>query len=178
MLIELSGLLGRHVTGEDGRATFEVPVGWYRLTARKSGYATIEDDFPVVRAIETVLMMRSLPKHDLGAPTSLLVQVTESGSERPIEAAEVSLVGGSARLLTNARGMARIGDLHRSPVEVSVRRIGYATRTEPVVLEAERTTLAKIAMTAEAVPLAPWRWRFAHGSWKCRECTGGSIMTG
>lgn len=158
--IELSGLRERHVTGDDGTATFEVPVGWYRLTARKSGYATLEGaiidgESAVARVIRTLLMMHSMPDHDLSAPAALLVQVTEFGSERPIEAAEVSLVGGSARQLTNVRGMARIGDLHRSPVEVSVRRIGYATRTEQVVLEAGRTTLAKVAMTVEAVPLEP-----------------------
>ena len=159
VVIELSGLRERHVTGDDGTATFEVPAGRYRLTVRKSGYATIErtieDDLPVARAIRTIVMMRRPAESDLDAPASLLVQVTEFGSERPIEAAEVSLVGGSARQLTNARGMARIGDLRRSPVEVSVRGIGYATRTEPVLLEAGRTTLAKVAMTVEAVPLAP-----------------------
>ncbi len=160
VVIELSGLQGRHVTGDDGTATFEVPVGWYRLTARKSGYATLEGaiidgESAAARGIRTLLMMHRIPDEDLSAPASLLVQVTEFGSERPIEAAEVSLVGASERLLTNARGMARFGDLRRSLVEVSVRRIGYATRTEPVVLEAERTTLAKVAMTADAVPLAP-----------------------
>ncbi len=159
VVIELSGLRERHVTGDDGTATFDVPAGRYRLTVRKSGYATIErtieDDLPVARAIRTIVMMRRPAESNLDAPASLLVQVTEFGSERPIAAAEVSLVGGSARQLTNARGMARFGDLRRSPVEVAVQRIGYATRTEPVLLEAGRTTLAKVAMTVEAVALAP-----------------------
>ena len=51
--------------------------------------------------------------------------------------------------------MAGFGGLRRSLMEVSVRRIGYAMRTEPVLLEAGRTTLAKLSMTVEAVPLAP-----------------------
>ena len=45
-VVELSGLSGRHVTDDDGTATFEVPAGWYRLAVRKSGYATIDGDFP------------------------------------------------------------------------------------------------------------------------------------
>ena len=182
VVIELSGLRERHVTGDDGTATFEVPVGWYRVTARKSGYATLEGaiidgESAVGRVIRTLLLMHRMPDGDLDAPASLLVQVTESGSGRPIEAAEISLVGTSERLLTNVRGMARIGDLRRSPVEVRVRRIGYATRTDPVHLEAGRTTLAKVAMTVEAVPLAPLEvearsrflerqgvyWRIDHG---------------
>ena len=51
--------------------------------------------------------------------------------------------------------MATFGDLRRAWVEVAVRRIGYATRTEPVLLEAELTTLVTIPMTVEAVYLAP-----------------------
>ncbi len=159
VVIELSGLRERHVTGDDGTATFDVPAGRYRLTVRKSGYATIErtieDDLPVARAIRTIVMMRRPAESDLDAPASLLVQVTEFASGHPIEAAEVSLVGESERLLTNTRGMAWFRDVRRSLVEVAVQRIGYATRTEPVLLEAERTTLAKVAMTVEAVPLAP-----------------------
>jgi hypothetical protein len=154
-VVELSGLPGRHVTDDDGTATFEVPPGWYRLAVRKSGYATIDGDFPVSRATETTLTMRRLVADALSDPGALLVKVTEAGSGSPLEAAEVSLVGGSERRLTNRRGMATFGDLRSSWVEVAVRRIGYATRTEQVLLEAERTTQVTIPMTVEAVYLAP-----------------------
>lgn len=154
-VVELSGLPGRHVTDDDGTATFEVPAGWYRLAVRKSGYAPIDGDFPVSRATETTLTMRRQVADALIAPGALLVKVTEAGSGSPLESAEVSLVGGSERRLTNRRGMATFGDLRSSWVEVAVRRIGYAPRTEPVLLEAERTTLMTIPMTVEAVYLAP-----------------------
>lgn len=47
-LTELSGKPRRYVTGTDGRVAFEVPPGYYTLTARKGGYATLRGDFRVV----------------------------------------------------------------------------------------------------------------------------------
>ena len=46
-VIALSGVVDRHVTGVDGRVSFDAAVGQYTLTIRKGGYATIQGDFRV-----------------------------------------------------------------------------------------------------------------------------------
>ena len=175
-LIELTGQSGPYVTGMDGRATFEVPAGHYTFTAHKGGYATLRGDFGVVGPSELTVVMHELGDVDTSIPERLLVRVAEFGSGRLIEGAVVSLPGGRGGL-TDGSGWVEFGDVDGKLAEVTVQMIGYRKRTEPVTLHEGRTTVVEIAMSIDAVVLAPIEvevrsgflerhgvyWRMDHG---------------
>ncbi len=153
-LIEVSGQSRRHVTGTDGRAAFDVPAGRHTLTARKGGYVTLRVDFRVVHAGELVIVMHELGDLDTSIPGRLLVSVTESGSGRSIGGATVTLAGRQARA-TDGEGWVEFGNLTEPVADVTVEVFGYETRTEPISLQAGRTTVVELAMAIDAVVLAP-----------------------
>ena len=153
-LIELSGLPRRYVTGTDGRATLEVPMGYYTLTAHKGGYATLRGDFRVIHSGELTFRMHELGDVDTSIPERLLVRVAEFGSGRLIDGAAVLLPGGQARM-TDGQGWVEFRDLSGPVAEVTVKMFGYETRTEPVSLHEGRTTVLEVAMSVDAVVLAP-----------------------
>lgn len=155
-VLELSGVANRYVTGEDGRVSFDAPVGHYTLTVRKGGYATLRGDFRVIRPGNFVLRMSQSDEGDMGAPSRLVVKVVEAYGARPIEGAMVMLADG-AMAVTNAEGRAEFRDLESRAVQLEVEMIGYASRTEPVTLHPDRTTAVEVEMTIEAVPLRPLR---------------------
>ena len=153
-LIELSGIARRYVTGLDGRISFEVPAGDYSLTVRKGGYATLQGDFRVIYQGDLTVTMHRLGDMDTSVPGRLLLRVTEFGSGRLIEGAAVSLPNGQARL-TDGQGWVAFGDLEGPNAEVTVKSFGYESRTGPVPLHEGRTTVVEVALSIDAVVLAP-----------------------
>ena len=154
-VLELSGLVHRHVTGADGRATFSAPTGNYTLTIRRAGYVTLRGGFRVIRPGDFSLSMRKGEAGDqLAAPARLLVRVVDAASGAPVEGAAVSVLDGR-RGFTDAGGRATFGGLQSDLTTLTVERIGYATREEPIALHPDQTTVAEVAMTVEAVALRP-----------------------
>ena len=156
-VLELSGLVHRHVTGTDGRVTFIAPIGNYTLTIRRSGYITLQGGFRVLRQGDFGLMMRRGEEGErLIAPARLLVRVVDSAAGEPIEGAVVTVLDGR-RAFTDARGRAEFAEMRSELAHLTVERIGYATREEPIALHPDRTTVVDVAMTVEAVALQPLR---------------------
>ena len=153
-VVSLAGVAARHVTDLDGQASFEAAVGDYELVVRRSGYETLRGDFSVLRPGDFFLdMVRSDPDNP-SAAARLVVQVADADTQKPIEGAAVSLLSGAARP-TNVRGAAAFDDLSPVLTQVTVEMIGYASRTEPVVLHPGRTTAVEVRMAVEAIELEP-----------------------
>ena len=178
-LIELSGHSRRYVTGMNGQVSFEVPVGRHTLVAHKGGYATLSGDFratSVIRSGELTFLMHELGDVDTSIPERLLVRIAEFGSGRLIEGAAVSLPGGRGGL-TDGSGWVEFRGVGGPVAEVTVQMLGYEKRTEPVTLHEGRTTVVEVAMSIDAVVLAPLEvevesrfleahgvyWRMDHG---------------
>ncbi|MDE2796838.1 MAG: hypothetical protein OXL34_18630 [Gemmatimonadota bacterium] len=153
-LIELSGLPRRYVTGMHGQVTLEVPLGHYTFTVHKGGYATLRGDFGVIGPSDLAVAMHELGDVDASIPERLLVRVAEFGTGRLIEGASVSLPGGQGGL-TDGSGWVEFGDVGGAVAEVTVQMIGYRKRTEPVTMHEGRTTVVEVAMSIDAVVLAP-----------------------
>lgn len=176
VLIELSGVSRRYVTGLAGEAYLDIPPGHYTFTVRKGGYATLRGDFGVIGASELTVVMHELGDVDTSVPGRLLVRVAEFGSGSLIEGATVSVPGAGGGL-TDGNGWVEFTDLAGPDAEVTIRMIGYRTRTEPVTLREGRTTVVEVAMAIDAVVLAPLEvevrsgfleaqgvyWRMDHG---------------
>ena len=148
-------------------------------TAHKGGYAMLRGDFRVVRvarAGELTFLMHELGDVDTSIPGRLLVRVAEFGSGRLIDGAAVSVVGGQGGL-TDGSGWVEFGEVSGPVAEVTVQMFGYERRTEPVTLHEGRTTVVEVAMSVDAVVLAPLEvvaksrylekhgvyWRMDHG---------------
>lgn len=178
-VLELSGVANRHVTGLDGRVSFDAAIGDYTLTVRKGGYATLRGDFRVIRPGDFTLRLSQSDEGDMSAPSRLVVRVVDSYAALPIEGATVTLAGG-AMAVTNAEGRAEFTDLESRLVRLEVEMIGYAARTEPVTLHPDRTTAVEVEMTIEAVPLRPLRVevrsRFLEANGVYRRMDQGRVM--
>lgn len=179
-VLELSGLVHRHVTGTDGKVTFAAPTGNYTLTIRRAGYITLQGGFRVLRPGDFNLMMR---KGELGGPLGtsarLLVKVVDAAAGMPIEGALVAVLDGR-REFTNVDGRVEFADLVTELTHLTVERIGYATREEPIALHPDRTTVVEVAMTVEAVALEPLtvevRSRFLEARGFYRRLDDGIVM--
>ena len=178
-VLELSGVPNRHVTGVDGRVTFDAAVGDYTLTVRKGGYATLRGDFSVLRPGDFSLKLSRADIDDPTAPSRLLITVVDSRMGSPVQGATVSLLGGR-RTVTNSEGRAEFRDLESQLAQVTVEMIGYAVRKEPVALHPDRTTAVEVELTVEAVPLRPLRVevrsRFLESKGVYRRIDQGVVM--
>ena len=179
-VIELSGVASRFATGADGRVTFEAPRGDYTLTIRKAGYVTLQGGFKVLRPGDFSLMMRKGAAGDLlVAPARLLVKVLDSERGEPIEGALVSIMDGR-QTFTDVDGRAEFHGLQSELAHVTVERLGYASRVEPVTLHPDRTTAVELAMTIEAIALRPLkvevRSRFLESHGYYRRLDQGVVM--
>ncbi len=155
-VIQLSGMAARHVTGSDGTVSFDAPLGNYTLTVRRSGYATLSGGFRVLRPGDFTLTLRPLGEDETGGPARLIVRVIDSALGSPVEGAGVTMARGR-QATTTADGRVEFRDLGSDLAHLTIERIGYATRTEPVALHPDRTTAVEVAMTVEAVALPPIR---------------------
>ena len=171
-VIDLSGVVNRHVTDDNGRVSFQAEPGSYVLTVRRGGYETVEGDLRVIRPGDFHLAMRpetsiAREARELDAPARVSVRAMDAVRGAPVEGATVTLRGGRTgaaadasalmRAVTNRDGRAEFRGLDSDFAHVTVEMIGYATRTEPVALHADRTTAVEVSLTVEAVELAPIR---------------------
>ena len=153
-VIEVDGVVRRHVTGEDGRAGLELPAGTYLLTVRKGGYEVLVGDLRVFEPGEFTLDMDRARNVDVRVPPKLLVRVVDGDTGNGIEGARVSIPDGGSRV-TNLQGRVEFTELPPGVAEVGVEMIGYAKRTEPVALHPDRTTAVEVTMSPRAIELEP-----------------------
>ena len=153
-VIELGGMVSRHVTGVDGRAVMDVPRGRYKVTVRRWGYEKLAGDLEVIRSGELKVAMHRTRYVDLDAPGRLLVRVVNGESGDPIEGALVSLPEGGSRV-TDRSGQAKFENLRQPVARFAVETAGYGKRTAPVALRPDRTTAVRVEMTVETAAPRP-----------------------
>ena len=153
-VIEVDGVVRRHVTGEDGRAELSLPAGSYLVTVRKGGYDVLVGDLRVFEPGEFMLDMDRARDVDMRVPPKLLVRVVDGDTGNGIEGARVSIPDAGNRV-TNLQGRTEFTELQLGVAPVSVEMIGYAERTEPVALHPDRTTTVEVRMSPRAIELEP-----------------------
>lgn len=153
-VIELSGLVDRHVTGVDGRTGMEVPKGRYTLTVRRGRYEVLKGDLDVFEPGEFTLELARLRTMDAAATATLELRVVDHESGAGIEGARVSILEGPGGV-ADAYGYAEFGGLDMLVAQISVEADGYATRTAPVAMHPFRTAAVRVAMTQEEAAAQP-----------------------
>jgi TonB-linked SusC/RagA family outer membrane protein len=86
---------------------------------------------------------------------SILVTVTEQGSARPVEAAQVAVVGTNVGGLTNSEGRALVRNVPVGRATVRVLRVGYSEERRPVEVTAGQQATVEFTLAQVAVRIAP-----------------------
>ncbi|MCY3676234.1 MAG: carboxypeptidase regulatory-like domain-containing protein [Gemmatimonadetes bacterium] len=153
-VIEFTGLLGRYVTGVDGRTEMDLPRGRYWINVRRWGYERLAGYVEVIRAGELRMEMRRTRGIDVDGSGSLVVRVVDGESGDPIEGAMVSR-GEAERRVSDENGQVEFGGLWDHVILFSVELTGYGARTAPVALSPNRTTAVRVEMVAETAAPRP-----------------------
>jgi TonB-linked SusC/RagA family outer membrane protein len=109
----------------------------------------------LVVASSALAILAALP-HELGAqaPTGVVEgRVTEAASGRPLDNAQVSIVGTNLGGATNETGAFRITGVPVRQVEIRARRIGYAPGTQSALVVAGQTVRADFGLQVSILQL-------------------------
>ncbi len=155
-IVQLSGMAERWVTNVDGQVEVRVPVGEYVLTAERSGYERLVGDFEVFRAGGLTLRLSAVDLEDPWAPGRLLGTVVDNATGRPLEGVSISLLP-RRQTVTDERGRFVYNDLNPGLTRITVERLGYAERNEPISVQPGRTTAVEVRMAIEPIELPPIR---------------------
>ncbi len=153
-IVQLSGMSERWVTDVNGQVEVSVPVGEFVLTAERAGYERLIGDFQVFRPGGLTLRLTAVDLEDPWAPGRLLGTVVDDATGRPLEGVSVSLLP-RGQTITNERGRFVFNDLNPGLNRMTVERLGYAEREEPISVQPGRTTAVQVRMTVEAIELPP-----------------------
>ena len=108
----------------------------------------------VAKLMTTALLAVAFAAGPLSAQEGTVVgQVTEAGTLRPLESAQVSITGENLGGLTNAAGRFVLVGVPVGTHEIEVRFVGYATQTSQVTVTAGETAVVEVSMQSQAISL-------------------------
>lgn len=86
---------------------------------------------------------------------SILVQVTEQGTARPVEAVQVNVAGTNLGGVTNSEGRLLVRNVPAGTVQVRALRVGYAEQRRSVQVVGAQQATVEFALTQVAVSITP-----------------------
>lgn len=146
-VIELSRMVKRHVTGEDGRAEIAVPRGRHGFAVRRGRYEVLEGRLDASGPGELTLAMDRLWADDEDGTASLRVSIVDYETRREIPGARVSILDGESGV-ADELGHVWFSGLRMPVARISVEMAGYADFTVPIALHPFRIVAARVEMTA------------------------------
>lgn len=105
------------------------------------------------RLLVVGLALAVLPGHALAQATGTITGRVTDPQQQPIAGAQVLVVGGTARSVTDQQGGYRIAGVRAGSVQVSATRIGYETRTQTVSVTAGGTATADFTLSSSALEI-------------------------
>jgi len=107
-----------------------------------------------IRWIATVLLAAALPTAaNAQSGGTITGRVTDSRTGAPLSSTTVLVAGTTLRVVTNAQGEYRIGNVPSGSHSVTASRIGYAGGTQRVTVAAGQTVTANFSLNTSAVNL-------------------------
>jgi TonB-linked SusC/RagA family outer membrane protein len=86
---------------------------------------------------------------------SILVQVNEQGTARPVEAVQVNVVGTNLGGVTNSDGRLLLRNVPAGTAQVRALRVGYAEQRRPVQVASGQQAVVEFILAQVAVSIAP-----------------------
>ncbi|HEU5183981.1 MAG TPA: TonB-dependent receptor, partial [Gemmatimonadaceae bacterium] len=112
----------------------------------------------VVRSLRTLggaLSLLAIAAAAEAQQGSILVQVTEQGTGRPVEAVQVAVVGTNLGGVTNSEGRLLVRNVPAGAATVRALRVGYAEQRRQVQVVAGQQATADFTLAQVAVSIAP-----------------------
>ncbi len=184
-VVTIPDLGRRWVTDSAGVFVIDsISLGTYLMSIRRVGYEAADGNFTVERSGSfEVSLRRQLP--DFSSRGRIVGTVIDRSTRQPVAGAVVNVVEAGRQVLTDEQGGFAIQELPAGVLSLSVEMLGYATRREPISVEAGHTTSAQIALAVEPIELGPIvvevrsnylervgfyrRARHAEGGWRWTE---------
>ncbi|HEX2190313.1 MAG TPA: SusC/RagA family TonB-linked outer membrane protein [Longimicrobiaceae bacterium] len=99
------------------------------------------------------LALAALPGHALSQATGTITGRVTDPQQQPIAGAQVLVVGGTARAVTDQQGRYNLPGVRAGSVQLSASRIGYDTRTQTVSVAAGGTATADFTLGSSALEI-------------------------
>ena len=138
--------LKRHIIGLVTETVSQMEV---RMPSHSSGWSTAL--FTAIGLALTMTVPDSLSAQGTGR---IRGRVTDADDKSALPAVQISVVGTSTGAVTGATGQYVITGLNAGPVTLRVRRIGYTSKTQDVVVVAGGEVVADIIMSRAATQLS------------------------
>ncbi|HET6765333.1 MAG TPA: carboxypeptidase-like regulatory domain-containing protein, partial [Longimicrobiaceae bacterium] len=105
--------------------------------------------------LAAVAVMLGAAAHPLAAQATGTVHgtVTDAGTRRPLAGAQVSVVGGTRRAVTNASGEFNMPAVPAGTMTLQADYLGYGRSTRPVTVAAGQTATVSFALSTSAISL-------------------------
>ena len=102
-----------------------------------------------------LFLLAALPSVALAQGGSIVGRVTEDKTGRPVEQAQVNVVGTTIGALTNADGRYALRGVRAGAYQVRVLRVGYAEAKASVSVRGDEAAAANFVLSSVAVSLSP-----------------------
>ncbi|MBC7673827.1 MAG: carboxypeptidase-like regulatory domain-containing protein, partial [Polaromonas sp.] len=102
-----------------------------------------------------LFLLAALPSAALAQGGSIVGRVTEDKTGRPVEQAQVNVVGTTIGALTNADGRYALRGVRAGAYQVRVLRVGYAEAKTSVSVRGDEAAAANFVLSSVAVSLSP-----------------------
>jgi len=154
-VVTIPDLGRRWVTDSAGVFVIDsISLGTYLMSIRRVGYEAADGNFTVERSGSLELALRrQLP--DFSSRGRIVGTVIDRSTRQPVAGALVSVVEAGRQVVTDEQGDFAIQELPAGVLSLTVEMLGYATRREPISVEAGYTTSAQIALAVEPIELEP-----------------------
>ena len=106
-------------------------------------------------SLVALLLVVATPSVARAQAVSIIGRVTEEKSGRPVEQAQVNIVGTTVGTLTNTDGRYALRGVRAGAYQVRVLRVGYAESKQTVTVIADQPTTANFVMATVAMTLEP-----------------------
>ena len=106
-------------------------------------------------SIVAMLLLAALPSVAHAQQGGIAGRITEAKSSRPIEQAQVNIVGTTIGAVTNADGRYTLRGVRAGAYQLRVLRVGYAETKQPVTVTADQVATVNFELATVAVNLTP-----------------------
>ena len=103
--------------------------------------------------LAVALAIAAVPGQALAQATGTVTGRVTDSQEQPIAGAQIVVVGGTARAVTDQRGEFRLTGVRAGSAQVSATRIGYDSRTQTVSVAAGGTATANFTLSSSALEI-------------------------
>jgi len=156
-IVDIPDLGIRLTSDRTGRVDLpDLPVGRHLIRSEAAGYAVTEGYLRVPGEADFLVMLDHALVPDRNAPGQIIGRVTDENGDLGLSDVDINVVNRlSGRTISNQQGRFSLEGLTPGLVEIRFERLGYETRTEPVIVHPGLTIDVLANMSTRPIMLEP-----------------------